>query len=100
MYKIRNEDIAHSDEFQAKPVGKHSPALQRVLNAMRGVPQQGKFVLVCVKPHREWVVGRLTGVRGDSVKIIPDLRFTDLNEAELAIFRRRWKQHTGVDLPE
>jgi hypothetical protein len=100
MYKIRNEDFSHVDEFRAKPVGKHSPALQRVLNAMRGVAQQGKFVLVCVQPHREWVVGRLTGVRGDSVKIIPDLRFTDLNAAELAIFRRRWKQHTGGDLPE
>ena len=100
MYKIRNDDSRHFEEFRAKPVGKHSPALQRVLNAMRGVPQQGKFVLVCVTPHREWVVGRLTGVRGDSVKIIPDLRVTDLNAAELAIFRRRWKQHTGADLPE
>ncbi|MFM9841930.1 MAG: hypothetical protein ACKVOI_03070 [Dongiaceae bacterium] len=100
MYRIKQEDITHIDEFRAKPVGKHGPALQRLLNAMRGVPQAGKFVLVCVKPHREWVVGRLTGVRGDAVEVIPDLRFTDLNAAEMAIFRRRWKQHTGADLPE
>lgn len=100
MYKIKDDDKIWVDEFRAKPVGKHSPGLQRVLNAMRGVRQAGKFVLVCVKPHREWAVGRLSGRRGDSVEIIPDMRFSDLKEAELAIFKLRWKEHTGADLPE
>ena len=100
MYKIKQEDNRHIDEFRAKPVGRHSPGLTRVLNAMRGVPQAGKLVLVCTKPHREWAVGRLTGTRGDAIEIIPGLTFTDLNDAELAIFRRRWKEHTGADLPD
>ena len=100
MYKIRDDDKKWIEEFRAKPVGKHSPGLQRVLNAMRGVPQDGKFVLVCTKPHREWAVARLTGKRGESPVIVPDLRFTDLREAELAIFRLRWKAQTGADLPD
>lgn len=100
MYKIKDDDRKWIEEFRANPVGKHSPDLQRVLNAMRRVPQKGKFVLVCVKPHREWVVARLTGKRGDSPQIIPEMRFTDLEAAELAIFRLRWKEHTGADLPD
>jgi hypothetical protein len=100
MYKIKDDGKKWFEEFRNKPVGKHSPGLQRVLNSMRGAPQAGKFVLVCVKPHQEWAVARLTGNPGDSPEIISDLRFTDLNAAEMAIFRLRWKEHTGADLPE
>ena len=62
MYKITPEDRQWVDEFRNRPIGPHSPGLLRVLNAMRGAPQRGKYVLVCTKPHREWVLGRLPGL--------------------------------------
>jgi hypothetical protein len=97
MYRINATDRQWVDEFRAKPIGPHSPGLQRVLNAMRGAPQKGKYVLVCTRPHREWVLGRLVG-RGRPVEILPDRRFNSLAEAEWAVFRLRWREHTGTDL--
>lgn len=96
-YKIQREDRALVDEFRKTPIGKHSPDLQRVLNALRGLPHD-RHVLVCRKPYREWVLARLTGRRGELPEIFEDEVFTDLAEAEWALFKRRWKTHTGEDL--
>lgn len=85
-------------EFAGAPVGKHSPNLQLVLLYMRGAPVPGKYVLVAEEPHRSWVLGELTGVRGDPVRLHPDVRYTDLAEAERDIYRRRWKDLMGSDL--
>ncbi len=98
MYRITAEDRQWIDEFRNRPVGPHSPGLQRVLNTLRGAPQQGKYVLVCTRPHREWVLGRLSGVRGGPVQLLRDHVFFSLAEAEWAVFRLRWKEHTGTDV--
>ena len=29
----------------------------------------GKYVLVCRKPHEEWVLGQLTGKRGEPLQM-------------------------------
>jgi len=81
----------------ASPVGLHSPGLQRVLNAMRGEPLAGKYVLVEIVPHHQWQLARLTGERGQPVPLL-DRVFTDLLDAERAIFTLRWKEHVGEDL--
>ena len=98
MHKIKAEDRQYVDEFRQRTVGHHSPGLQRMLNAMRGAPPAGKYVLVCTRRHQEWVLGRLTGERGKPVEIVPGHVFHDLREAELTVFRLRWKEHTGTDL--
>ena len=49
-------------EFRANPKGPHSPALQRVLNAMRGLPIEGKHILI-FDPRRRPCPGSLTGTR-------------------------------------
>lgn len=85
-------------EFAATPVGKHSPNLQLVLLYMRGAPVPGKYVLVAEEPHRSWLLGELTGVRGDPVLVHPDIRYTDLAEAERDIYRRRWKALMGEEI--
>jgi len=90
-------DLPFAREFMASPVGLHSPGLQRVLNAMRGEPLAGKYVLVEIVPHRQWQLARLTGERGQPVPLL-DTVFTDLLDAERAIFRLRWKEHVGEDL--
>ncbi|MBL9034099.1 MAG: hypothetical protein JNN33_04995 [Rhodospirillaceae bacterium] len=97
MYKITPEDRQYVEEFRAQPVGPHSPGLQRILNAMRSAPQAGKYVLVATKPHREWTLGILSGKRGEPVQLTSHV-FTDLNEAELYVFRARWKAMTGEEI--
>ncbi len=63
-YKIDpNVDREWVDEFRKRPVGPHSPQLQRVLNTLRGGPLAGRYVLICTRPYREWVLARHPGGR-------------------------------------
>ena len=95
VYKVDADDQASIDEFNAKPIGHHSPALQRVLNVIRGQPVQDKYVLICTKPHKQWTLGQLSGERGTPVKILKNQVFTNIEDAEREIFRRRMEAHTG-----
>lgn len=94
-YRISDDDLRFVEEFRRTPVGYHSPGLQRVLNVLRGGPEAGKYVLVCTKPYREWVLGQLPGERGRPVRLLRDHVFTDRREAEWAVFRLRWQEATG-----
>ena len=85
-------------EFQQRPVGHHTPELQRLLNVFRGESLEDKYVLICRKPHKEWVLGQVSGVRGEPVKILKGQVFTSLDDAEQEIFRRRWKKYMGSEL--
>jgi hypothetical protein len=98
VYKVGEDDRPVVDEFWQAPIGHHSPALQRVLNVFRGGPVQDKYVLICTKPHKQWTLGQLTGERGKPVKMLKDQVFTNLEDAEREVFRRRWKMYTGSDL--
>ena len=97
-YKISEADLPFAAEFRAQPIGYHSPGLQRVLNLLRGGPKAGKYVLVVHEPFKRWVLGRLPAERGMPVEILEDQVFTDLAEAEWAIFKLRWKAHGGPHL--
>ena len=97
VYKVGEQDRRVVEEFQRKPVGHHSPELQRVLNVFRSEPLAGKYVLICTVPHREWRLAQLSGERGKPVKEL-DVVFTDLGEAERAVFQLRWKKFTGSEL--
>ena len=97
-YQISESDLLYAAEFKAQPMGYHSPGLQRVLNLLRGGPKAGKYVLVVREPLKRWVLGRLPAERGLPVEILEDQEFTDLAEAEWAIFKLRWKAHGGPDL--
>ena len=92
----RDRDLV--DEFRQRPIGHHSPNLQRVLNTLRGGPLAGKYVLVCTRPFQEWVLARHPGERGKPIELLREHIFTSKEEAEWAVFRLRWKEHTGEDL--
>ena len=85
-------------EFNRNPWGPHSAELQRVLNVMRAAPVAGKHVILMSGPYRRWSVARLTGVRGDAAEEIEGLSFDNPEDAERAVFRLRWKAHTGQAL--
>lgn len=98
IYKIDpDKDRIYAAEFMRTPVGHHSPGLQRVLNVFRGEPLRGKYVLITTKPHKEWQLARLSGERGKPPQLL-DKFYTDLEEAERDVFRRRWKDITGEEL--
>ena len=98
IYKIRPEDLVYAEEFRRRPIGHHSPGLQRVLSAFRGAPVKDKHFLLCVKPHKEWMLGQLSGIQGKPARLHKNKIFRSLDEAEWAVFKLRWKQHTGQDL--
>ncbi len=99
MYKVDPEAAHLAQEFEAKPVGKHSAELQKVLHLFRGEAQKDKYVLVCTEPHKRWTLGQLTGVRGEPVRMTNHV-FDKLEDAEWHVFRLRWKKYTGRDLPD
>ncbi len=97
-YRITAEDRHWVDEFRQNPAGPHSPNLQRVLNAMRGPPNDGKYCLICTRPFAEWRLARMSGRRGVPPTPVEGVVFTSLAEAEWSVFRRRWREITGEDL--
>jgi hypothetical protein len=94
-YQITDTDLKYAAEFKNQPFGYHSPGLQRVLNAMRGGTSAGKYVLVVREPFRRWVLGCLPAARGMPVEVLQGQEFTSLEDAEWAVFKLRWKAHTG-----
>lgn len=98
-YRPKPDHRALIEEFKHNPIGHHSPALQRLLNRLRGAPMADKFCLVVVKPNREWQLAKTSGVRGQPIKTLAR-RFTSMAEAEWYVFRLRWKALTGESLHE
>ncbi|MGH6954572.1 MAG: hypothetical protein ACREGL_10340 [Alphaproteobacteria bacterium] len=99
MYKIDPDDLRLAREFKARPIGLHSPDLQRLLRLFRGEPVAGKYALMTVKRHREWMLVQLTGEKGRPLVLHEDKIFRSLEEAEWEVFKLRWKKHTGRELP-
>ncbi len=98
-YKLNPADRHLAEEFKATPIGHHSPELQRVMNLFRGQPQQDKYVLVCTKPHEEYVLAQLQG-RGRPLRIHHNRVFTSIEEAEWEVFKMRWEHFTGETLED
>ena len=94
--RVHELDLAR--EFMRTPIGHHSPDLQRLLRRFRGEAVKGKYALLCTRPNREWVLVELSGEKGVPFKVHRDKVFTDLLEAERAVFRLRWKRHMGREL--
>ena len=87
-------------EFMANPIGPHSPDLQQILWLFRGAAPAGKHVLVCLEPHRKWMLAQMDGRPGKPLKLHKNVIFGTLEDAERAVFRLRWKAATGQTLPE
>lgn len=91
---------ALAEEFRRQPLGHHSPDLQSVLTRFRSEPMDGKYVLICTRPHAEWKLGQLSGVRGDPVTMIDGVVFTSRAAAEWDVFKRRWSRYFGEELTD
>ena len=73
------------EEYRRKPLGRHSDALERVLNFFRKAPAYG---LYSRKPCREFQLIALPVVPGSEPQPIDDVVYTDENEAMHAVFMK------------
>lgn len=94
-----SEPLELAAEFHRAPFGHHSPNLQKLLRTFRSLPIAGKHALLTIQPNRSWMLVTLTGVPGNPLTRHEDVIFEDLADAEWYVFRRRWRQHFGTDLP-
>lgn len=95
-------DAARKDlveEFRARPVGRQSGDLRRLLNTMRRHPDLPPYVLVCTRPQREWRLATKPAGRGVKTTLLDHPPLTDPLEAEWQVFRLRWQALTGEELP-
>ena len=68
----------------------HSEDLQRVVDKFRRAPMKGKYVRVCIEPHKDYRIGIASGVRGEPVKILPK-SFPSEDACEHGVFLKRIK---------
>lgn len=100
MYEIDPERVDLAEEFRANIYGRHSGELQRVLNRMRAGEHAGRYVLVAEdRDAKGWLLARLGAERGDPPVPVPGYRFTSVEEAEWTVFKLRWQELTGRNLP-
>jgi hypothetical protein len=86
------------EEHRNNPIGQpgkagragiqHSDDLARVLDKLRRQSMEGKYVRVCVKPHKDYRIGIVSGVRGKPVKIFAKA-YPSEDACEHAIFVKR-----------
>ena len=95
---IDPDRVSLAREFKSNPWGPHSAELQRILNVMRAAPVAGKHVILMDGPYARWTVARLTGVRGEPAEIIDGRSFDNPEDAEWAVFKLRWEEHTKQPL--
>jgi len=99
VYKIDPQtDRRYIEEFRRKPIGAHSPGLQRLLNILRHDPSGWQVILVCRRPFSSWVLGLMPPRRDGPLQIEEEPVFASREEAEWEVFRRRWRAHTGEDI--
>lgn len=90
--------ITLAREFMATPIGKHSVDLERLLLKFRSGPIAGRLVVICLTPHKEWLLGRLSGRRGDPIDLVDKTIFHSIDDANRQVFGLRWRETFGEDL--
>jgi len=98
VFAIDPTRIDLAREFKRSPFGPHSPELQAVLNVLRGAVHCQNLLLVCTRPHAEWMLAEKQP-GGLPPRLLADHVFTSLEDAEWHAFRVRWQAVTGQALP-
>ncbi|MGH6893069.1 MAG: hypothetical protein ACREEP_12490 [Dongiaceae bacterium] len=92
------QDVARlAQEFRARPHGRHSADLQRILNRMRAEPFAGRHILVQETKGMRYRLARLGATPADPISNTGET-FDTLEDAEWAVFKLRWRRLFGSDL--
>mgnify|MGYP006158336599 FL=1 len=98
IYKIDGSRMDLAKEYRDKLKGPYSFELQSILDRMRTSSLNGRFVLIVIEPFKRFGLARLSGKRGEPPKIIDDVIYNSISEAEWDIFKRRWFELTGYNI--
>ncbi len=98
MYAIDASRTDLVEEYRANPEGPYSPELTLLVNRLRLGPMEERYILVCTKRGREWMLAKMPTVRGAKLELFPDRIFDDYNDAAWEVFRTRWQAATGEEL--
>jgi hypothetical protein len=99
MYEIKPEDADLLRHFRTTTTKTRPLELNRLLNRLRMEPMEGKHVIVCTIPYREWAIGTLGSKRGDRIELLEG-RYTKLADAQWRMLKIRWAIHTPYPWPE
>ncbi len=97
MYQFDSSRTDLAREYRAKPFGEHSPDLQYLLNLMRKPAEAPYYLLVATEPHRRWTLATKEPGTFEPPRLTNTV-FTDLEAAEWAVFKLRWKALGGGEL--
>lgn len=86
------------EEFRADPLGPHGDELTQLLWHLRAQTPTGRYVLAR-RDGGGWQVVHLIGGRRPRGELVPGPEHRTLEDAEWAVFRLRWRDHTGQELP-
>jgi len=95
MYVIDTSRTDLVEEFRRNPGGPYSPELALVVNRLRLGPMEERYILVCTKRGREWMVAKMPTVRGAKLEVFENRVFVDYAAAAWEVFRLRWEAATG-----
>ncbi|MEZ5858313.1 MAG: hypothetical protein R3D28_04815 [Geminicoccaceae bacterium] len=99
MYSFDKSRLDLAREFKANPFGEHRPDLQYLLNLMRRPdPKRPHFVLMPRQWGESWTLAVMEP-GGASPPRPTNLVFTDAGEAEWHVFKLRWAELAGEELP-
>lgn len=89
-----------AEEFRRQPLGRHSPALQGLLVALRRLAS-GDYLLIAQRPGGPWLLARRRpgGPMAAAPELLDAPPLPTLEAAEWEVFRRRWRDLTGEEPP-
>jgi len=84
-------------EFKRNPFTKHSPDLYALLEILRGPRFNGNYVLVMLEPGKRYVLA-VKQPGGKPPTVLSNEVFARAEDAEWAVFKRRWEAAAGQPL--
>lgn len=98
MHRVDAARIDLAQEYRDNPFGPHGPELQKLLKILRWDPIYDRTIAVQPDRGGPWRLARTTGPKGHPIDIHDGPGYATPAEAQWAIFRQRWEEHTGVPL--
>lgn len=98
MHKIDPTRTDLARQFRDNPFGPHGQELQKVLKLLRWDAFDNRIIAIQIERGGPWTLARATGRKGTPLVVYEGAEFPTLAEAQWAIFRARWREHTGQAL--
>ena len=95
MHAVDPKRLDLAREFKCAPIGPHSADLQKLLKIMRWDRPDKRWISVQTERGGAHYLAYSKGPRGHSLDVFLEQPFATFAEAQWAIFRKRWQQHTG-----